>query len=384
MRTPGSSEPGAPAPPGAAGRSGTTGRLRTPGLVDQHCHGFSGVDFATAPVASVRDAVRELFLNGVTRVVASLPTLSRDETLAAVRRLAPLVREGVLAGLHLEGPFLAGARCGAQSPADLLDPADPDSHRWLSGVLQAGRDGGEQVIVAMTYAPELAGAAAVEDALAAHGVLACPGHTDATATELGAALDRWADQSRVSGHGNQSSHTRPDPDRTPAVTHLFNAMRGFHHREPGPVPLLLRAATEGRLRVELIADGHHVDPGVVVDLLALAPSAVCVVSDASAATGAPEGAYTLGGVGIEARSAAADGAPRLVGSSTMASGAVQLDGALRNLLRWGVPLPAALAAVSTTPARTLPAHRRDAGWVEWVTDPETGSIAPGRPAVVVP
>lgn len=378
MRTPGSSEPGNPAPPDATGRPGAPGRLRTGGLVDQHCHGFAGVDFATAPVASVRDAARELSVNGVTRVVASLPTLPRDETLAAVRRLAPLVHEGVLAGLHLEGPFLAAARCGAQSPAELLDPADPDSHRWLSRVLQAGRAVGEQVIVAMTYAPELAGAAAVEVALAAHGVLACPGHTDATATELGAALDRWADQSRG------SSHTPPDPDRTPAVTHLFNAMRGFHHRDPGPVPLLVRAATEGRLRVELIADGHHVDPAVVVDLLALAPSAVCVVSDASAATTAPEGTYTLGGVGIEAPSAAAGGAPHLVGSSTLASGAVPLDGALRNLLRWGVPLPAALAAVSTTPARTLPAHRRDAGWVEWVTDPETGAIAPGRPAVVVP
>lgn len=378
MRTPGSSEPGTPAPPGASGRPGARGRLRTPGLVDQHCHGFAGVDFATGPVASVREAARELSLNGVTRVVASLPTLPREETLAAVRRLAPLVHEGVLAGLHLEGPFLAAARCGAQSPADLLDPADPDSQRWLSGVLQAGRAVGEQVIVAMTYAPELAGAAAVEAALAAHGVLACPGHTDATATELGAALDRWADQ------GRGSRHTPPGPDRTPAVTHLFNAMRGFHHRDPGPVPLLVRAAIAGRLRVELIADGHHVDPGVVVDLLALAPSAVCVVSDASAATGAPEGTYTLGTVGIVARSAAAGGAPHLAGSSTLASGAVPLDGALRNLLRWGVPLPAALAAVSTTPARTLPAHRRDAGWVEWVTDPQTGAIAPGRPAVVVP
>ncbi|MGM7670065.1 N-acetylglucosamine-6-phosphate deacetylase [Microbacterium sp. A93] len=367
MRTPGSSEPGRPPLPD---------RLRTPGLVDQHCHGFAGVDFSTAPVHSVRDAVRELSLNGVTRVVASLPTLPGHEMLAAVRRLAPLVEDGTLAGLHLEGPFLAHSRCGAQSPADLQDPADPASRRWLSEVLEAGRCAGGQAIVAMTYAPELDGAEAVEAALTAHGVLPCPGHTDATAAQLGAAVDRLTAPGRAL--------TPADPARTPAVTHLFNAMRGFHHREPGPVPLLLRAAAEGRLRVELIADGHHVDPGLVVDLLALAPAAVCVVSDASAATGAPEGTYTLGRMGIQAGPPAAGDAPRLAGNSTLASGSVPLDGALRNLLRWGVPLRAALAAVSTTPARTLPAHRRDTGWVEWVTDPETGTIAPGRPAVVVP
>ncbi|NUL48720.1 N-acetylglucosamine-6-phosphate deacetylase [Cellulosimicrobium funkei] len=374
MRTPGSSDPG---------------RLRTPGLVDQHCHGFAGVDFATDPVSAVRDAARELALNGVTRVVASLPTMPRDETRAAVRRLSPLVRGGFLAGIHLEGPFLAGSRCGAHRPEDLQDPAAPGSLRWLQAVLQDGRSGGDQTIVAVTYAPELDGAEAVESALVAHGVLPCPGHTDATSAQFGAALgrlDRLARQARAA--------EAQDSGRTPAVTHLFNAMRGFHHRDPGPVPLLLRAAAAGRLRVELIADGHHVDREVVVDLLRLLPSAVCVVSDASAATGAAADTYTLGGVGIEtgglapdagpAAGLAPDGAPRLIGRETLASGAVPLDGALRNLLRWGVPLPAALASVSTTPARTLPAHRRDAGWVEWVTDPETGQIAPGRPAAVGP
>ncbi|WMY76997.1 N-acetylglucosamine-6-phosphate deacetylase [Citricoccus sp. I39-566] len=368
MRTPGSSDPG---------------RLRTPGLVDQHCHGFAGVDFATAPVSAVRDAVRELALNGVTRVVASLPTLPRDETRAAVRRLAPLVREGLVAGIHLEGPFLAASRCGAHRPEDLQDPADPDSLRWLEAVLRDGRSGGEQTLVAMTYAPELDGAVAVESALASHGVLPCPGHTDATAAQVGAAVDRLTRRSGAEDAGDTDG-----PGPTPSVTHLFNAMRGFHHRDPGPVPPLLRAATAGLLRVELIADGHHVDREVVVDLLRLLPAAVCVVSDASAATGAPAGAYTLGGVGIESHGATAGtvatGAPHLVGRDTLASGSVPLDGALRNLLRWGVPLPAALDSVSTTPARTLPAHRRDAGWVEWVTDPETGQIAPGRPAVVVP
>lgn len=364
MRTPGSSDPGRPLPPHW---------LRTPGLVDQHCHGFAGVDFATAGVPAVRDAVRELTLRGLTRVVASLPTLPGEETLAAVRRLAPLVREGTLAGLHLEGPFLAGSRCGAQSPADLRHPGDAASRRWLASVLEAGRSGGEQVLVAMTYAPELDGAEAVETALLRHGVLPCPGHTDATAGQLGAAVDRWT-----------ARRDPADPERTPAVTHLFNAMRGFHHRDPGPVPLLLRAAAEGRLRVELIADGHHVDPGVVLDVLRLVPAAVCVVSDASAATGAAEGTYRLGGMEIASGGPAAAGAPHLVGRSTLASGSVTLDGAFRNLLRWGVPLPAALAAVSTTPARTLPAHRRDPGWVQWVTDPGTGTIAPGRPAVVEP
>lgn len=380
MRTPDSSEPDSPGSPRRHDGPNVSGRLRTPGLVDQHCHGFHGVDFATAGISAVREATRELSSRGVTRVVASVPTMPGDEVLAAVQRLAPLVAEGTLAGLHLEGPFLADSRCGAQNPEDLRDPADPASQRWLSAVLDAGRVNADQVILTMTYAPELPGTEAVESALRGHGVLPSPGHTDATAAQFASAVERLTTPGRTD--------TAADPERNPVVTHLFNAMPGFHHRSPGPVPHMLRAAAEGLLRVELIADGHHVDPDVVVEVLALAPTAVCVVSDASAATGAPRGRYRLGGMEIETAGTAGsdgrDGAPHLVGRDTLASGSMALDGALRNLLTWGVPVPVALAAVSTTPARTLPAHRRDSGWVEWVIDPQTGGIGPGRPTVLVP
>ncbi|MGW9549860.1 N-acetylglucosamine-6-phosphate deacetylase [Citricoccus zhacaiensis] len=387
MPSPGSSEPSRDPAAHLGPDSGPrTGRLTTPGLVDQHCHGLAGVDFATAPVHHVRDALRELFRRGVTRVVASLPTLPATDLLATVRRLAPLVWEGSLAGLHLEGPFLSRHRCGVQSAEDVLEPGSDRSRRLLESLVQAGRPdhGGPdaQAIVAMTYAPELEGAEWVERVLFAAGILPSPGHTDATEAEFSTALQRWTGmQTPGLGLGGTGRH------RLPAVTHLFNAMPGFHHRAPGPVPAALRASARGDLRVELVADGLHVDPGVILDVLRLAPEAVCVVSDASAATDAPAGTYTLGAVAIETTGTTGNQnsrAPRLAGHPTLASGAVSLDGALRHLLAWGVPLELAVPAVSTTPALTLPSTRRASGWVEWDWDAENGTIASGPPAVVVP
>lgn len=347
----------------AVPRPHAPGRLVTPGLVDQHCHGFAGTDFATAAPDAVRASLRLLAARGVTRVVASVPSMPASQLLAAVRRLTPLVRSGELAGIHLEGPFLAPLRCGAQPPDALLVPGTARARHLVRSLLQAGAEGdpagsgvpGGNAITAMTYAPELEGAAELEATLLAAGVCPSPGHTEATAAQFDEALGRLAGA--------------PGP---PAVTHLFNAMAGFHHRRPGPVPGALRAAAHGRLRLELIADGHHVDAVVVRDLIALVPSAVCVVSDASAATGAAPGHYRLGSVEIESSPVSA---PTLASAGTLASGAEPLDQALRLLVEWGVPWQTAVRAVTDTPARGLPPHRRDSGWVVW--------DAPGVPADVV-
>lgn len=355
MPSPGSSEP--------VPRPHAPGRLVTPGLVDQHCHGYDGTDFATAEPEAVSAALARLAARGVTRVVASVPTMPAPGMLAAVRRLTPMVRTGELAGIHLEGPFLSRARCGAHPAADVLAPGSTTARDLVRSLLEAGAEGstdagvhGGNAITAMTYAPELEGAAALEADLLAAGVCPSPGHTDATAAQFDAALDRLAGA--------------PGP---PALTHLFNAMAGFHHRRPGPLPGALRAAADGRLRLELIADGRHVAPAVVRDVIALVPRSVCVVSDASSATGAAPGRYRLGSVDIESSPGFA---PTLADSDTLASGAVTLDQALRLLMEWGVATDAAVRAVTTTPARGLPPHRRDSGWVVW--------DAPGTPADVVP
>ena len=354
MPSPASSEPSPHRPPRAPGR------LVTAGLVDQHCHGHAGTDFATATAGEVSAALHRLAGRGVTRVVASLPAMPPGQMLAAVGRLTPLVRTGELAGIHLEGPFLSPARAGAHPPAHLCHPDTDQALDLVRAVLTAGAEGagdhdGANAVTAMTYAPELPGAAALETVLLAAGVLPCPGHTDASADQFDRALQR------LDG--------APGP---PAVTHLFNAMAGFHHRRPGPVPAALRAARAGRLRVELIADGHHVEPAVVQDVLALAPEGVCVVSDGSAATAAPPGRYRLGTAPVEST---AGSAPVLAGAGTLACGATTLDESLRLLLDWQVPTETAVRAVTVTPARGLPASRRASGWVVWE--------APGVPADVV-
>ncbi|MFC7402741.1 N-acetylglucosamine-6-phosphate deacetylase [Citricoccus sp. GCM10030269] len=321
----------------------------TPGLVDQHCHGALGVDFATAPTSEIRGALQQLSARGVTRVVASVPTMPPDAMLAAVRRLATLVQEDSLAGIHVEGPFLAESRCGAQSPTDLRRPDAPGAVQWVSALLETGG----RALTAMTYAPELPGAERLEEMLLAAGVLPSPGHTEASSAELAAAVERI------------------HPGRL-AVTHLFNAMPPFHHRTPGPTMRALALAAQGRLRLELIADGHHVDSTVIQDVFTLAPDAVCVVSDASAATEAAPGHYALGAVTVTAGTAT----PASTDHAVLASGAVLLDGAFQHLLRWGIPVEDAVPTVTSTPAEGLPHSRRDSGWVVWNGD--------GRAAVVVP
>ena len=288
-----------------------------PGFVDVHVHGGGGASFNTGTADAAAVVAAAHLAHGTTSMAASLVTDTRDEMVRSVRELSLLVADGLLAGVHLEGPWLSPRRSGAHQPGALVDP-DPAS---LEALLGAGD------VRMVTLAPELPGGIEAVERLAAAGVVAAVGHTDATYDVAREALDAGASMG----------------------THLFNAMRGLHHRDPGPVGALLEAPVD----VELIADGVHLHPAVLRTVFAAKPGRCVLVTDAMAAAGAEDGDYRLGPMAIEVR----DGVARLAdasGQGAIAGSTLTMDAAVRHAVRVaGLPLVDVVHAASTAPARVL-------------------------------
>ena len=320
--------------------------LLLPGLIDTHCHGAYGGDFSSVDEEGARRAADFLHRSGTTTVVASAMAGSRDNMLAAVRLLGELSREGVLAGVHAEGPFLSPARCGAQNTDYLLAP----DTGIAAGLVEAA--GGQ--LVSMTYAPELDGADELVDLLTALGVTPSLGHTDADAETAAASLVRAAEGLARAG--------RDRSRRRPLVTHLFNAMPPLHHRSPGAAAACLRAASAGRAVVELISDGIHLDPETVLTVFDLVGGAnIVLVSDGMAATGLGDGGYVLGANDVSV----SGGVARVAASGALAGGTATLLDCVRSVVAAGVPLETAVFSASAVPAAVLGLAA------------EAGALAPG-------
>jgi N-acetylglucosamine-6-phosphate deacetylase len=228
-----------------------------------------------------------------------------------------------IAGVHLEGPFLGRAHGAHRS--GLVEPVDLD---WLADL--------PDHVVMVTLGAEQTEAVAATALLRQRGVLVSVGHTTANDDEL--------DRTAAAG--------------ATMVTHLFNAMSGLHHRQPGVAAWVL---THPTMAAGLIADGVHVHPRMVaLAFTALGADRVVLVTDAVGWR-----ARTAGPVHLELR----DGAPRLV-DGTLAGSALTMDAAVRTCVAAGVPLEQALHAASTVPARLL-----------GLTD--RGTVAPGRRADLV-
>ena len=288
-----------------------------PGFVDAHVHGGGGASFEDAGPEAVRTAVGAHLAHGTTTMVASLVT----DTVAAIEdrvgRLAPLVEEGLLAGIHLEGPWLSPQHAGAHDVALLSEPTPADVDRLL--VAGAG------TVRMVTLAPEVRGGLDAVRRLAAAGVVVAVGHTDATYEVVRAAFDAGAS----------------------VGTHLFNAMRGLHHREPGPVAALLEHPD---VFVELVADGVHVHPAVLRLAATVKPHHFVLVTDAMAAAAGEDGDYRLGSRAVTVR----DGVARLTGSDRIAGSTLTMGDAVRFAVQQaGLALPEVVRAATATPAAML-------------------------------
>jgi len=292
-----------------------TGAWIVPGFVDIHVHGGGGFTFTTGDADQARGAAEFHLGHGTTTMVASLVTAPHALLREATVAFAPLVADGVLAGVHVEGPYLSAARCGAQNPTHLRNP-DPGE---LSELLSLGG------VRMMTIAPELPGALDAIGQLVGAGVVAAVGHTDATYEQTRAAIDEGA---RL-------------------ATHLCNAMRPVHHREPGPIVALLDAP---EVVCEQIADGVHLHEGMLRHVAhAAGPDRVALVTDAMAAAGMDDGEFDLGGLVVRVRR----GVARLSGDGTIAGSTLTMDAAVRTMVHSGLPIEDAARMAATTPARVL-------------------------------
>jgi len=292
-----------------------------PGFVDIHVHGGGGASYLDGDVAEVKRAADFHLKHGTTTTLASLVTAGPADLLTGVRVLADATREGVIAGIHLEGPWLSAVHCGAHDPTQLRDPVPTE----IDALLTAG----DAAIRMVTLAPERAGSDDAITGLLDAGVVVAVGHTDASYAQTRHAIDLGA----------------------AVATHLFNAMRPLHHREPGPALALLE---DDRVTVEFIADGVHVHPAVLhATIRAVGAGRVAVVTDATAAAGLGDGEFRLGTRSVDV----VDGVAHVRGTSTIAGSTATMDQLFRAAAGFGSDIDAALTAAvqmtSTTPARAV-------------------------------
>jgi N-acetylglucosamine-6-phosphate deacetylase len=293
-----------------------------PGLVDLQVNGYRGIDALEATSDEIAVLGLELARSGVLWYQPTLVTAPAELTQVALTTIGSVV-DGPGArvlGVHLEGPFLSPERAGAHPRAHLRDP----NLDLLASFLVAGCD-----VTTVTLAPELPRAAELVEVLVERGILVSLGHTDAPAVVAQAAFDQGA--------------------RT--VTHLFNAMRPFRHRDPGVAGAALARSD---VVVQLIADGVHLAPETILTAWRAARGRIALVSDVVAAGGLGDGTYRFGTAEVTVE----HGVSRLA-NGTLAGAVRPLAWGLRMLIELGVPIVEAVDAVTRTPARLL--GREDAG-----------------------
>jgi N-acetylglucosamine-6-phosphate deacetylase len=287
-----------------------------PGFVDIHVHGGGGhaVDGGAEELEGALAAHRA---HGTTRSIVSFVSAPLARLRAGIAEVAALAaRDPRVLGSHLEGPFLAPARRGAHDESFLRHP-DPES---VEGLIEAG-DG---TLRQITLAPELPGGLEAVARFADAGIVPAVGHTEADEQTARAAFDAGA---RL-------------------LTHAFNAMPGIGHRAPGPV---IAAIDDERITLELVLDGLHVNPHVAKLLWNAAPGRVALITDAMSAAAEADGDYRLGTLNVTVR----DGLAVLSGTETIAGSTLTQDVALRQAIAMGATPAAAIAALTTIPARAL-------------------------------
>jgi N-acetylglucosamine-6-phosphate deacetylase len=298
--------------------------ILAPGFIDIHIHGGGGHDVMEAGADVLPPVERLLAAHGVSSYFPTTVTAPMDATLAALARLADAIEAAEKSspgelrarplGIHLEGPFISHKRRGVHPPENLLAPSVAAFDRFW----QAARGH----IRVLTIAPELPGAVEVIAEASARGVCVSLGHSDA---DLDAARAGFAAGARH-------------------ATHTFNSMRPLDHRGPG---ILGEVLTDARLSADIIADGIHLDP-VIVELFlkAKGPDAAVLITDATAATGMPDGRYRLGSLEVEVK----DG--RCMAGGKLAGSVLTMDRAVRNVVqfaRWD--LQQAVRLATANPAR---------------------------------
>ena len=310
-----------------------------PGLIDMHIHGAAGADVMDATDDALSTLATALLKEGTTAFLATTMTQTHAAIEAALQSVAHFQktphRGAAILGIHLEGPFLSAKRMGAQCGEMIIGPDIPLFDRWQK--IAEGK------IALVTVAPEMPGALNFIEHLVSQGVIASIGHTDASFEDTLLAIQKGA------------TH----------ATHLFNAMRGIHHREPGCIPAILM---NDQVKTEVIADGVHLHPGIVKFIYQVKGQAgTILVTDAMRAKCLGNGVFDLGGQSVtvsrnEAR----------LQNGTLAGSVLGMHQALKNMIEFtGIGLAHAVQLASANPAKALGCFS------------ERGSIAVGKRADLV-
>lgn len=249
------------------------GMTLVPGFIDVHIHGANGHDVMDATSESLAEIAAKLPEEGTTSFLATTMTQSTEAISAAVTNIGDYIEsqkqtgKAEVLGVHLEGPFISKEKAGAQPHAHILLPSIQQFDEWQE-------ESGNQIRL-VTAAPEVEGGYEFFRHLSNKGVTVSIGHSSATFDEANRAVE----------HG--ASH----------VTHLFNQMSGFHHRDPGIVGA---AFHNEKLKVEMIVDYIHVRKEAIQTAYRLIGSERTVlITDAMRAKCLPEGTYDLGGQPVE-------------------------------------------------------------------------------------
>lgn len=298
-----------------------SGRWVSPGLLDVHLHGALGHEVMDAEAEGLKEIAAHQAACGVTAFFPTTLTAPMEkvlEAIRAVREAAALDLSSEIAGIHLEGPYVSLKRKGAQDPKYVREIQEAD--------LKILREALGPLKTLITVAPEAGPNIRFIPAMAEMGWVVSIGHSDATYDEAQTAISAGA------------SH----------ATHLFNAWREFHHREPGGLGAVLDS---DRVFAELIADGIHVHPSFIrLAVFRKGPGRMCLITDSLKAAGLPDGTYDWGEMQIILKGAEV----RLKDSGVLAGSVLHLNQAVRNVLNWtGLPVPAAIRMASLTPAESV-------------------------------
>lgn len=292
-----------------------------PGFIDLHIHGGGGHDVMESSFSALNQISKVLVKEGVTSFLPTTMTTSHEKLLAVTESVRKAMERGTegaeILGVHLEGPYLNPKRAGGQPKEFMRRHSIEEVKQYIYA------SGGKVKILSL--APEMEGALDLIRFLDREGIVAAIGHSDASYEETLTAAQAGLRH----------------------ATHTFNAMREFHHREPGAVGAVLALDS---ITAEMIADGVHVHPASIKILIKCKGyKRIVVISDAIMGMGAPDGEYQLGGRTIIVQK----GVSRFKDGG-IAGSAMSVGNGVKNLIRWlDLELPQIIQMATFNPARAI-------------------------------
>ncbi|KAI1079967.1 N-acetylglucosamine-6-phosphate deacetylase [Whalleya microplaca] len=322
-----------------------SGRILSPGFIECQLNGAFGFNFSTllepaVYAKKVKDLNKQLVKTGVTSYVPTITSQQSEIYRQALPHLGPsgyrqAAEDGAESlGAHVEGPFLSPTKNGVHNTAVLRQAESFEDLEECYGTSNLNPDNPfrPMPIKMLTAAPEIGQMTKLIPEITSRGIIYSIGHSEATYEEASAAVAAGATM----------------------ITHLFNAMRPLHHRNPGIFGVLGRAEKKRCPYFGVIADGQHLHPTTIKIAFNAHPDGFILVTDSMHMVGLPDGAYQFTN-GDRTSNLVKKGTTLLLeGSNTIAGSTITLIECVSNFLKWsGAGIPQALKAVTTTPAAML-------------------------------